>query len=94
MSKGNLGKLPSRTFSFSFSLIAYILTSTHNGTILDDQPTDNEDEVGERYDVFLVKSFGENLAINLGLIVVFGLALVLSMLVLSHMLTGLSWDGA
>ena len=45
------------------------------------------------YESFLPKSFGENLAINLGLIFVTIVALILSMMLLPHLMVGVTWNG-
>jgi len=45
------------------------------------------------YDPFQVKSFVENLAVNLGMIFVAITALILSMLLLPHLLVGVTWNG-
>ena len=45
------------------------------------------------YEPFRVKSLGENIAINLGMIFVTISALILSMLLLPHLLVGVTWNG-
>ncbi len=45
------------------------------------------------YEPFRVKSFGESLAVNLGMIFVTVTALILSMLLLPHLLVGVTWNG-
>ncbi len=45
------------------------------------------------YESFRVKSFGENIAVNLGMIFVTITALILSMLLLPHLLVGVTWNG-
>ena len=45
------------------------------------------------YEPFQVKSLGENLAVNLGMIFVTITALILSMLLLPHLLVGVTWNG-
>jgi hypothetical protein len=45
------------------------------------------------YEPFRVKSFGENIAVNLGMIFVTITALILSMLLLPHLLVGVTWNG-
>jgi len=44
------------------------------------------------YEPFRVKSFRENLAVNLGMIFVTITALILSMLLLPHLLVGVTWN--
>jgi len=44
------------------------------------------------YEPYQVKSLGENLAINLGMIFVTITALILSMLILQHLLVGVTWN--
>lgn len=46
-----------------------------------------------KYEIFTVKSTAENIIVNVGLIAIVAVALLLSMLLLPHMLKGLTWDG-
>jgi len=50
-------------------------------------------EIERGYEPFRVKSFGENIALNLGMIFVTIAALILSMLLLPHLLVGVTWNG-
>ncbi len=50
-------------------------------------------EIERGYEPFQVKSFGENIALNLGMIFVTIAALILSMLLLPHLLVGVTWNG-
>ena len=54
---------------------------------------DSQSTLEGSYDLFQVKSFGENLAVNLGMIFVTITALILSMLLLPHLLVGVTWNG-
>ena len=50
-------------------------------------------EIERGHEPFRVKSFGENIALNLGMIFVTIAALILSMLLLPHLLVGVTWNG-
>ena len=50
-------------------------------------------EIKRGYESFQVKSFGENVALNLGRIFMTIAALILSMLLLPHLLVGVTWNG-
>lgn len=45
------------------------------------------------YESFVPKSFGENVAINSGLIFVTIIALILSIILLPHLMVGMTWNG-
>jgi len=53
---------------------------------------DSELIIERDYEPYRVKSLGENLAINLGMIFVTITALILSMLILQHLLVGVTWN--
>lgn len=45
------------------------------------------------HESFIPKSFGENIAFNLGLIFVTIIALILSIILLPHLMVGMTWNG-
>ncbi len=60
---------------------------------MEPEEIDSTSVVEMGYEPFRVRSFGENLAVNLGLIFVAVAALILSMLILPHLLVGVTWNG-
>jgi hypothetical protein len=60
---------------------------------LESEEIDPASAIERGYEPFRVKSFGENLAVNLGMIFVTITALILSMLLLPHLLVGVTWNG-
>jgi hypothetical protein len=60
---------------------------------LEPDDIDSASTIERSYEPFQVKSFGENLAVNLGMIFVTITALILSMLLLPHLLVGVTWNG-
>ena len=60
---------------------------------MESEEIDSELEIEMSYEPFRVKSLGENLAVNLGMIFVTITALILSMLLLPHLLVGVTWNG-
>jgi len=60
---------------------------------LESEEIDSTLEIERGYESFRVKSFGENVALNLGMIFVTIAALILSMLLLPHLLVGVTWNG-
>jgi len=60
---------------------------------LEPDDIDSASAIEMSYESFQVKSFGENLAVNLGMIFATITALTLSMLLLPHLLVGVTWNG-
>ena len=54
---------------------------------------DSTSTIERGYEPFRVTSFRENLAVNFGMIFVTITALILSMLLLPHLLVGVTWNG-
>jgi len=59
---------------------------------LESEEIDSALAIEKGYEPFRVKSFRENLAVNLGMIFVTITALILSMLLLPHLLVGVTWN--